>query len=111
VPAVYLNREEVLFDFQVPQNLERLGGTGEIQLESLILHIGSDIQGQRPPDLALYDWSAEDWRAIAEPQAGRNVIGDVAGLTDADGTVRVRLEPSNFSGGCFFLAMGLEGSR
>jgi hypothetical protein len=114
MPAVYLGREETVFEFKIPGDLELSGGApGQpIEVEQLILHIGTDTGLNQVPATAVYDWTGADWRELEEAATGRNVIDETADLIGAEGQVRVRLSPDNmFGGGCYFMAMGLEGGR
>jgi hypothetical protein len=114
VPAVYLGREESVFEFQIPSG----GDPGspiegqEIQVEQLVLNIGSDVGTNNVPGTGIYNWESEAWSELQDPVSGQNVIAEVDGLISTDGKVRVRLVPNNmFGGGCYFLAIGLEGTR
>jgi hypothetical protein len=114
VPAVYLGRQESIFEFQVPSGSEPgspIEGE-QLQIEQLVIHIGSDTGTNQVPDTGIFNWESETWSDLQGPVSGKNVIAEVDGLISADGKVRVRLVPNNFfGGGCFFLALGLEGTR
>ena len=114
MPAVYLGREESVFEFQIPSEIEPgspIEGQ-ELQVEQLVLHIGSDVGTNQVPATGIYNWESETWSELQGLVAGRNLIAEVEGLISADGKVRVRLAPNNvFGGGCYFLAIGLEGTR
>ena len=64
------------------------------------------------PALALYNWSAEEWTPLSEPEFGENPITDPDKLISEDGLVRVRLAVSDLSkGSCYMVGMGFEGRR
>jgi hypothetical protein len=114
VPAVYLGREESVFEFQIPSGTEpgSLVEGEELQIEQLVLHIGSDVGINQVPNTGIFNWESDTWSELQGPVTGQNLIQDVEGLISADGKVRVRLSPTNmFGGGCYFLAIGLEGTR
>ncbi len=104
-PAIYLGRGESVMDFFLPENLQN------IELESLILHIGTEGGWSRTPLTDLYDWERDTWRELVEPSSGSNPIQDVDGLVSDTNTVRVRISsPEGFTGACYYLGLGLEGS-
>jgi hypothetical protein len=112
MPAVYLGRQRVVFEFQIPGFGDQ---TTDISLqpsaiESLILNIGSDGGSSQAPTIAFYDYTISDWRVMQTPIMGRNIITDVAGLVNEKGQVQVSLllDNPNSGGGCFYLTMGLE---
>jgi hypothetical protein len=123
-PAVYLGRQEVVFEFSIPTTIPsfQASTSSTFQLsdiESLVLHLGSDGGWSQPPSVALYDWIAEDWTTLTEVVMGRNIINDPQNLTNAESSellfrkIRVRLMMDEFAqgGGCFYLALGLEGKK
>ncbi|HJW91835.1 MAG TPA: hypothetical protein VJ436_14465 [Anaerolineales bacterium] len=114
MPAVYLGRQEVVFEFQVPQNLESLWGVEptQVEIERLLLHIGTDGGWDQAPATAVFNWDTQDWKPLEGAVTGENRIEVFNGLMNADGKVRLRMSLDNFAGGgCFYLAMGLEGKR
>lgn len=112
MPAVYLGRQRVVFEYQIPADLSLLPSA----IEALVLNIGSDGGMSQPPTIALYDYSIGDWRVMQTPIMGRNVISDVAGLVnDVVGSpnyeqvqVSLLLDNPNGGSGCFYMTMGLE---
>jgi hypothetical protein len=104
-PAIYLGRGESVMDFYLPENMEG------INIESLILQISSDGGWTRAPITELYDWEQGSWRRLEEPSTGTNQIQDVEGLVSNANAVRVRISsPEGFTGACYYLGLGLEGS-
>jgi hypothetical protein len=106
MPAVYLGRQRVVFEYQIPADLS----VSPSKIESLVLNIGSDGSVSQPPTISLYDYSVEDWRVMQNLVMGRNVITDVSGLVNDKGQMQVSLLLDNLSGGggCVYLLMGLE---
>ncbi|MFU8772290.1 MAG: hypothetical protein ACNA8H_07705, partial [Anaerolineales bacterium] len=104
MPAVYFGRGEAVFEFQAPEFVNNA------QIEKLLLYIGTEGGWNRVPQTYLFDWSAGDWREIQSPTVGNNNIHAVEGLVNPSGMVRVRFLSENFGGGCYYVALGLEGS-
>jgi hypothetical protein len=62
--------------------------------------------------MALYNWSAEAWVELDEPQFGDNPIAATERLVSSDGRVRVRLSVGERSqGSCYMVEVGFEGQR
>jgi hypothetical protein len=104
MPAVYFGRGDAIFEFHAPEIAI------DTQVEKLLLYIGTEGGWSRVPETYIYDWSANNWREVQSPSAGNNNIFAVDGLINHHGQVRVRLSSENFSGGCIFIALGLEGT-
>jgi hypothetical protein len=105
VAAVYIGRGDALFEFRLPEELQ------DVEVEELVLAIGSDGGWVDPPETALYSWDDEGWVTLEDPIVGRNVISGPAALVSDGGLVRVRLSSAGRQGGCFYLELGLEGTR
>jgi hypothetical protein len=104
--AVYIGRGQASFEFRVPEEL------GDLRVTALALMLRSDGGMQQPPDTALYHWADDAWLALEDPVAGTNLIQDVEGLISPEGLVLVQLSSeSGGSGGCFYVDLGLEGTR
>jgi hypothetical protein len=103
MPAVYFGRGDAIFEFQTPEIAINA------QIDKLMLYIGTEGGWNRVPQTYVYDWSSNDWREIQSPSTGNNNIHSTDGLISSHGLVRVRLFTENFSGGCYYLALGLEG--
>ncbi len=81
-------------------------------MKNLNVHIGTDTGLSRAPATAIYNWDSEVWEALDDPVPGSNIVPVEAGLIDPNGNIRLRLSSENFiGGGCFYIALGLEGSR
>ena len=103
--AIYLYRGGSVMDFYLPDNM------GELTLDHLVLQIGTEAGWSRAPITEVFDWEQEDWRELPEPNTGPNLIQDVEGLVGGGNTVRVRISsPEGFTGACYYLGLGLEGS-
>jgi hypothetical protein len=103
--AVYIGRGDAVFEYRFPEGMENL------QVESLSVKLGSDGGWERAPDTALYDWQSNEWVAIVEPVLGTNIVAATAGFVSEQGLVRVRLSSSGNQGGCFYVRVGLDGTR
>jgi hypothetical protein len=105
VPAVYIYRGEALFEFTLPVEMST------IQIENLKLSIITDTSWFTSPTIELYDWQANQWLALEGVQQGANLIPNAANLVSPNGLVRIRMtqDEANNQGGCYYLAMGLEG--
>lgn len=112
LPAVYLGRQEVVFEFQLPEELLTSAGNPPLQVDSLVLNVGTEPGWEKVPSISLFDWSKAEWQELQEPVSGNNPVAEGGRFVDAQGRVQVRLSPQNFlGGGCFQLAVGLEGRR
>ena len=104
--AVYFNQGQVVFEYRIPEMAQ------DFELESLFLHIGTDTGMNRAPSTAIYNWTSETWEELVDPAVGHNTVPIGEGMVGENDTVRVRMSADNFiGGGCFYVAMGLEGSR
>lgn len=105
-PAIYFNRGEAVFEYRMPEFAK------DLQVENLVVYIGSDSGVNRAPATALYDWSAESWIELKDAIAGPNSVRFEDGLVSTGGDVRVRLGSEDFvGGGCYYVALGLEGEQ
>ena len=102
--AVYVGRGEAVFEFQLPPEVN-------VEPRKLTVEIGSEGGWNAPPEMAVYDWDAGEWVAVDDPVLGRNVFEQVEGLVSADGIVRVQLSSTGLRSGCFYVDLGLEGTR
>jgi len=102
--AVYVGRGEAVFEFQLPPEVI-------VEPRKLTIEIGSDGGWNAPPEMAVHDWDAGEWVAVEDPVLGRNVFEMVEGLVSADGIVRVQLSSTGLRSGCFYVDLGLEGTR
>jgi len=107
VAAVYVGQGEAIFEFALGEVLS------EVQIDQLTLVLRAEDAGWREaPELALYNWSAEAWTLLSEPEFGHNPIADPDKLISEDGLVRVRLAVDDRSrGSCYMVGMGFEGRR
>jgi hypothetical protein len=102
--AVYVGRGEAVFEFQLPPEVI-------VEPRKLTIEIGSDGGWNAPPEMAVHDWDGGEWVAVDDPVVGRNVLEKVKGLVSADGIVRVQLSSTGLRSGCFYVDLGLEGTR
>jgi hypothetical protein len=103
--AVYVGRGDAVFEYRFPE------GVQDLQVESLSVALGSDGGWARAPDTALYDWQRGEWVAIVDPVVGTNVVDATQGLVSDQGLVRVRISSDAGQGGCFYVQVGMEGTR
>lgn len=103
MPAVYFGRGDVIFEFMTPEI------TQNAHIEKMQLHIGTEGGWDRVPQTFVFDWLADAWREIQNPAAGNNNIHSVDGLVSSDGLVHIRFSSEDISGGCYHVALGLEG--
>jgi hypothetical protein len=115
MPAVYLGSREVVFEFHVPETLPGDSATAtqssNLQVISLVLDLGNQGDMRQPPATDVYQWQTDTWVPVENVNFGRNDIRADNGIINPQGQVRLRFTPQNNAGGCFFLAMGLEGNR
>jgi hypothetical protein len=106
LPAVYINRGQATFEFHLP---EAVRGA---QIDRLTLSIRSEGNWSPPPQVALYDRPSQDWGELDDPVIGDNVISDAPNFVSEEGRVRVRLSVGDRSGGgCYHVALGIEGHQ
>jgi hypothetical protein len=104
-PAIYLGRGESVIEFYLPDNMQ------DFTLDSLLLHIGTEGGWSRTPVTDVYDWEQDSWRELGELNTGPNLIQDVRGVISDANSVQVRISsPEGFTGACYYLGLGLEGS-
>jgi hypothetical protein len=103
---IYIGRGQAVFDFQIPQNYHK------INFHTLNVFVGTEGGWSRVPEASIYDWQKEDWNILAGTNAGITDVAYEEGFIDDKYTVRVKLSTTDgFSGGCYFLGLGLEGDR
>jgi hypothetical protein len=106
VPAVYIYRGEAVFEFDLPEEMQ------DVTLEQLTLLLRSEGGWREAPQVALYDWLADGWAGLDEPEFGDNPIAEPEAYVSADGLVRVRLSADDTSGGsCYAVGVGFEGNK
>jgi hypothetical protein len=103
---VYIGRGQAVFEFHITEPYQN------IDFHTINLFIGTEGGWSRIPDASIYDWEAEDWIAIEGTNAGVTDIPYADVYTDSKHSVRFRLSTTDaFSGGCYFVGLGLEGDR
>ena len=102
--AIYIGRGQAILEFQMP-------ALGEMNVERLDLSLGNDGGWWQSPDLAVYDWSSMAWHEVEGAMPGINPVSPADNLLSADGRVRVRLAFPQGGGGCYYVELGLAGSR
>ena len=106
IPAVYINRGEATFEFELPESAR------QVQIERLTVSLRTEGGWQQPPEVAIYEWAEQTWSDIAQAVIGDNVLTEVNGLVSDNGLVRVRLSfDSGGGGGCYYVGVGFEGER
>lgn len=106
VPAVYIQRGEAIFEFDLPE------AARDLRLDRLILSLRTEGGWQQVPKTAFYDWSASAWSELSEPQFGPNPVAEPAAFVSPQGVVRVRLAVESASGGsCIMVGVGFEGVK
>jgi hypothetical protein len=104
--GVYIASGEAVFEFQAPFS------GAEVQVDKLSLSMWNDSGWWSEPATAFYDWEIETWRELNEVVQGVNEVGNAASFVDPQGMVRLRIgSDSATSQGCYYVALGLEGSR
>lgn len=105
-PAVYFNQGQAVFEYHMPEVAQG------VEVSDLVVHIGTDMGLSRAPATAIYNWDSGSWEDLADATPGRNLVPASQGLINPNGDIRLRLSSDNFiGGGCFYVALGLEGSR
>lgn len=103
--SVYLNRGSATFSFTLPGTLRT------VEPERLRLSLWSDAGGTiGSPEIAVYDWLSQSWTTLSGIHIGVNLVPQAEQFISANAEIRVRLSPADTGQGCYFLAMGLEGS-
>ncbi|OGO34652.1 MAG: hypothetical protein A2Z16_09465 [Chloroflexi bacterium RBG_16_54_18] len=103
--SVYLTRGSGTFDFSIPPKFQTL------QPEKIRLSLWNDSGTlQISPEIAIFDWASESWTTLSGIQAGINMIPNAAQFINHVGSARLRISASETGQGCYFLAIGLEGS-
>lgn len=104
--SVSMGAGEAEFTFQIPPEI-----TGA-QLNALKVNLWRDSGGDWGlPEIALWDWQAENWLSIQTPIIGINVIKDPAALVNGYGSIRLRLKSDSNMYACYYLDLGLEAER
>lgn len=105
--AVFLDRGEALFEFQIPYELL------QTDIQTLKLGLWNDSGLSDFPLFELYNWETGDWIEL-EVHQGINPFTDASQVVRTDGVVHVRLvrpmdQPQR--GACYYISMGLETFR
>lgn len=102
--AIYITRGEAVFDFTMPAEAAGL------ELENLKLALYSDGGVFDSPIVELFNWQTEKWITLSGVNQGVNLVPQADIFASSDGMIRVRL---SVEGGqyCYYVALGLEGSR
>lgn len=103
--SIYLGSGSAVFEFEIPRAF------AEIELESLVLYIGTEGGWEPVPDVAFYDWREADWQPAPGMTAGHNLFQEPQNLVSDEGLIHVRLSQPEMMYGCYYLGLGLEGSR
>jgi hypothetical protein len=103
---VYIGRGQAVSEFKIPEIYQ------DMQIEKLTLYIGTDGGWNRVPETSIFDWDAQDWEIIDRAQTGQNAITFEDRYMGSGHTVRFQLSTvDGFSGGCYYLGLGLDGVR
>lgn len=102
--AVYLVRGEAVFEFTLPPEAQN------IQVQTLKINLNTDAGFFTPPGLEIYNWTDSSWLQVRGVGQGLNLASVAPGLISDDGRIRLRLSGENLQY-CYFLDLGLEGSR
>lgn len=104
-PAIYLGRGSGVIDFFLPGSLQG------ISLKDLVIFLGTEGGWDRAPSTAVYNWDQASYVKLENPVTGSNRLSDVRGLVSENQVVRVQISsPDGFTGACYYLGLGLEGS-
>ena len=104
-PAVYLGRGAGVIDFFLPESLNG------ISLHELVVYLGTEGGWDRAPNTAVYNWDQASYQELENPVTGSNRLSEVQGLVSENQVVRVQISsPDGFTGACYYLGLGLEGS-
>jgi hypothetical protein len=102
--AVYLVRGEAIFEFTLPPEVRH------IQPQTLKINLNTDAGFFTPPGLEIYHWTDSSWMEVRGVSQGLNLAAVAPGLISDDGRIRLRLSGENLQY-CYFLDLGLDGSR
>lgn len=103
--SVYLASGDVIFEFNLPEE------TPDLEVQTLKLSLTTDTGFWQPPLTEIYDWKADAWAALDQPVQGLNVIKEAGSLASKDGRIQVRLTARNNVQGCYYVTIGLDGTR
>ncbi|MEJ2512233.1 MAG: hypothetical protein P8Y72_11620 [Anaerolineales bacterium] len=106
---IYMDYGTAKFEFLLPPILEKS------TISKLSLFFNEDISqwAQEDPGFSLwiYNWDENAWVQLTDIVNGINEIEKPASLINEDGSIRVQIDKENRnSGGCIYVALGLEGS-
>lgn len=104
VTGVYIVHGDALFEFYLPQALQTM------QVDSLKLNLYSDGGAGVSPTVAFYDFKDNRWLLLKGANQGINMVPNDDRLIGPGGLIRVRLSAENAQS-CFYISLGLEGSR
>jgi hypothetical protein len=102
--AVYIVRGDAVFEYTLP------AGIDPQQIQNFKLNLNSDAGFFTAPDVAIYDWSGEQWLDLEGVTQGLNLVPASSNLVRDNGTVQVRLSGENLQY-CYYLDFGVEGVR
>ncbi len=102
--AVYLVRGEAVFEFTLPPEAQN------IRAQTLKINLNTDAGFFTPPGLEIYNWTDSSWMQVRGVGQGLNLAAVAPGLISDDGRIRLRLSGENLQY-CYFLDLGVEGSR
>jgi hypothetical protein len=104
--SVYLGRGDAIFEFYLPEEYQN------IDIDQLNLQITSEGGWEQKPDIYVYDWTLDDWVLLENGVLGRNVLNPNDNWLSSGFSLKTKLSAqSGFMGGCYYLGLGLEGSR
>lgn len=102
--AVYVIHGEALFEFNVPVEIQ------DIEIDYLKLTIYNDSGFLITPEISILNPLTGDWIRLDGVNQGVNLVPDAARFVDPGGTIKIKLSAENASS-CYFLSLGLEGTR
>lgn len=105
---IYFDNNEATFNFNVPINLIHA------DIDSFTLDVWDDMHWDSNSSglsLAFYNWEDHNWIEYDEIINGLNTIKNPENLVSTDGLVQIKAtRTDNNTGGCIYLALGLDGS-
>ena len=106
--SLWIDKGEAILEFIIPSKIMPL------RVDNLKFNLQTDSGIMNTPQIEIYDWATEDWQLLEKTILGTNTIPNAAGYVSPEQLIRLRLSNlnQNFQGGaCFYMALGLEGSR
>jgi hypothetical protein len=101
---VYISRGQAIMEFYLPPE------SASLTPESLKFGLWSDSGLFDPPSTEIYDWDSASWISLTGLNQGINLIPNGSNYIDTSGVIRIRLSEENGQN-CYYLGLGLEGSR